>query len=261
MKNQKRKSRNMFTLIELLVVIAIIAILASMLLPALGKARNAAKAIACTNNLKQNTLGMSMYSDDYDGFILPYSLQGPYDVAFNTAIALEYIGFPSGGSKVNRLISSNPGADASAPVRCPMAFISPSTGSYSVSRVLLRKMGTTTSSDYLFGSSTNSSLFASYSVNPYTGTYSTSGVVRSAQKKLSQVRTPSTIYYMTDNYRIWCLRIGGYSATNPAYWGWPDRFIHSNMVNTSFIDGHVQKAGKDFYTSSSEFMIYNDTQF
>jgi len=61
-----------FTLIELLVVVAIIAILASMLLPALGKARDSGRRAICSSNLRQMGLGTLNYVDDNDGYLLPY---------------------------------------------------------------------------------------------------------------------------------------------------------------------------------------------
>jgi prepilin-type N-terminal cleavage/methylation domain-containing protein/prepilin-type processing-associated H-X9-DG protein len=63
----RRGSLTGFTLIELLVVIAVIALLMSILMPALQRAREQAKAVACQSNLKQWGLYFSIYADDNDG--------------------------------------------------------------------------------------------------------------------------------------------------------------------------------------------------
>ena len=61
--------RGAFTLIELLVVIAVIGILASMLLPALGRAKERAKGVQCAGNLKQLGVATTLYTQEFNGLL------------------------------------------------------------------------------------------------------------------------------------------------------------------------------------------------
>jgi prepilin-type N-terminal cleavage/methylation domain-containing protein len=65
-----------FTLIELLVVISIIVILMSLLLPAISKVKDKTKEITCVSNIKQLSVGFSLYFGDHQDYIIPYWSNG-----------------------------------------------------------------------------------------------------------------------------------------------------------------------------------------
>lgn len=109
-----RVKRRGFTLIELLVVVSIIALLVSILLPAMSKAREQARGILCSHNLKQCGLAIRMYAMDYDGYHSPQHI--PYKCDWSTVV----LGYLSGGSiDASYRAYQNPDPDAWDIIYCP----------------------------------------------------------------------------------------------------------------------------------------------
>jgi prepilin-type N-terminal cleavage/methylation domain-containing protein/prepilin-type processing-associated H-X9-DG protein len=123
------RRRNAFTLIELLVVIAIIAVLIALLLPAVQSAREAARRIQCTNNLKQIGLALHNYHDSVSSFPLGRTI--PFNISFSPlARFLPYVEQANLGTALNFNLAYSDPANTTVMNTSLNSFLCPSDAGY-----------------------------------------------------------------------------------------------------------------------------------
>ncbi|MFG0248904.1 MAG: type II secretion system protein [Phycisphaeraceae bacterium JB051] len=215
------RNHNGFTLIELLVVISIIALLVAILLPALGKARNAAKAMMCLANQRQIGVGASIYSNDQNDGILPFAT--------------------SNGWWISILEKQMPTAGPSYDFERTSLFRCPSRDTYPANAF-------------------RASYGMTYATNRFENAYGkTTSWLPNYPGKIGQALHPSTTFYIADGNALasqslgwtWVLYpIGSYNASSGNR---IDVDRHDGTAVVLYFDGHATRNRVDAETSSLPF--------